>query len=84
MKKANMGMGLLFACTLLCTALAAAAANTNTASTTSTSNSRTRRAKAPKLPVPMGYGETRSERDKRLLRECKGRANAGACEGYAN
>jgi hypothetical protein len=30
-----------------------------------------------------GSAENRSERDKRLLRECKGRPNAGACEGYA-
>jgi hypothetical protein len=29
-----------------------------------------------------GSGETRAERDKRLLRECKGRPNAGLCEGY--
>jgi hypothetical protein len=31
-----------------------------------------------------GSGETRAERDKRLMRECKGRPNAGLCEGYAN
>jgi Mor family transcriptional regulator len=30
-----------------------------------------------------GSGETRAERDKRLTRECKGRTNAGLCEGYA-
>jgi Mor family transcriptional regulator len=30
-----------------------------------------------------GSGETRVERDKRLKRECKGRPNAGLCEGYA-
>ncbi len=30
-----------------------------------------------------GSAENRSERDKRLMRECKGRPNAGACEGYA-
>jgi hypothetical protein len=30
-----------------------------------------------------GSGETRAERDKRLLRECRGRPNAGLCEGYA-
>jgi 50S ribosomal subunit-associated GTPase HflX len=30
-----------------------------------------------------GSGETRAERDKRLMRECKGRPNAGLCEGYA-
>ncbi len=27
-------------------------------------------------------GENKSERDRRLLRECKGRPNSGACEGY--
>lgn len=27
--------------------------------------------------------ETTAERDRRLLRECKGRPNAGACLGYA-
>jgi hypothetical protein len=30
-----------------------------------------------------GSAENRSERDKRLMRECKGRPNAGACEGYS-
>jgi hypothetical protein len=29
-----------------------------------------------------GSGETKSQRDARLRRECKGRPNAGACEGY--
>jgi hypothetical protein len=28
--------------------------------------------------------ETTAERDRRLLRECKGRPNAGACLGYAS
>ncbi|CAN7433558.1 hypothetical protein LJR166_002867 [Acidovorax delafieldii] len=28
--------------------------------------------------------ESRSERDRRLYRECKGRANAGACLGYTH
>ena len=40
-----------------------------------------KRAKRPK--PDKGYGETIAERDRRLLRECKGRPNAGACEGYA-
>lgn len=31
-----------------------------------------------------GSEETRSERAARLKRECKGRVNAGACEGYAS
>jgi hypothetical protein len=30
-----------------------------------------------------GSGETRAERDRRLTRECRGRPNAGLCEGYA-
>lgn len=29
-----------------------------------------------------GSGETEKERSSRLKRECKGRANAGACAGY--
>lgn len=45
---------------------------------------RTRKMKAPKVPTNPSYGETRKERDQRLLRECKGRPNAGACEGYAS
>jgi len=49
-----------------------------------TSTTRTRQAKAPKPPVNTGHGETRKERDQRLLRECRGKPNAGACEGYAS
>ena len=41
-------------------------------------------AKPPKPPTDKGTGENKAERDKRLLRECKGKANAGACEGYAS
>lgn len=29
-----------------------------------------------------GGAETRSERDRRLKRECKGQVNAGVCAGY--
>jgi len=36
--------------------------------------------KAPKFIKDAS--ETTSERDRRLLRECKGRVNAGACAGY--
>ena len=31
-----------------------------------------------------GSQENRKEREKRLKRECKGRVNAGACEGYTH
>ena len=41
------------------------------------------RARTRRPPVDQGPAETRAERDKRLLRECQGRLNAGACEGYA-
>ena len=45
----------------------------------------TRLAKQPKPTKSALSGpESRAERDKRLLRECQGRPNAGACEGYAN
>ena len=41
--------------------------------------------KKAKKPKPdKGNGETQPERDRRLLRECQGRPNAGACEGYAS
>jgi hypothetical protein len=40
--------------------------------------------KTPRPQKDKGYGETTKERDRRLLRECKGRANAGACEGFAS
>jgi hypothetical protein len=42
-----------------------------------------KQAKAPK-PSDKGSAESKPDRDKRLLRECRGRPNAGACEGYAN
>ncbi|MFC5521216.1 hypothetical protein [Polaromonas jejuensis] len=37
-----------------------------------------------KVKFMPGSGETAKERSARLKRECKGRVNAGACEGYAN
>ncbi len=43
-----------------------------------------KKAKAPKPPANPSTGENKSERDKRLLRECRGKTNAGACEGFAS
>jgi hypothetical protein len=43
-----------------------------------------KQAKAPKPPVNPSTGESKAERDKRLLRECRGKVNAGACEGFAS
>ena len=49
-----------------------------------TSTGKSSRAKTRKPLVDKGPAETRAERDKRLQRECKGKPNAGACEGYGN
>jgi hypothetical protein len=38
---------------------------------------------APKF-IPNSTQESARERERRLLRECKGRPNAGACAGYAS
>ena len=45
---------------------------------------KTQQAKAPKPPTDKGSAESKADRDKRLLRECRGRPNAGACAGYAS
>jgi hypothetical protein len=66
----------------LCIAPATEASDSTT--TTSPPTSKAKKAKAPKPPVDKGYGENRVERDKRLQRECRGKPNSGACEGYAN
>ena len=39
-------------------------------------------AKNPKASFDKGSAESPAERDKRLKRECKGRANSGLCSGY--
>ena len=59
-----------------------ALAQTSAGSTPSSAH-KAKAPKAPKAPPHHSQGETRKERDQRLLRECKGRPNAGACEGYA-
>jgi hypothetical protein len=63
----------------LLSALLASSLAPSAASAASTSGVRK---KAPKQAIDRGPAETRAERDKRLARECKGRPNAGACEGY--
>lgn len=63
-------------------ALAAGLALPPTLAQAATSHSRGGRSKRP--PTNQGPAETRPERDKRLLRECKGKPNAGACEGYTS
>jgi hypothetical protein len=38
--------------------------------------------KKPAKVQQLGGGESTAERNSRLTRECKGRPNAGACEGF--
>jgi uncharacterized membrane protein YhiD involved in acid resistance len=49
-------------------------------------SSKPRKSKAKKsksnISFHDGSAESRSERDRRLKRECKGRSNSGVCEGY--
>ena len=42
------------------------------------------RGRTRRPPTDKGPAETRAERDRRLQRECRGKPNAGACEGYGN
>jgi hypothetical protein len=63
---------------VLAAVLALPPAQAQATNTTSKSKS----AKARKPPVDKGPAESRTERDKRLQRECKGKPNTGACEGY--
>ena len=79
MNNAITSIAWVLSCTLWLTPIAEAKETASTGKTTSA-----RRAKASRVPVPMGYGESRKERDQRLTRECKGRPNTGACEGFAN
>jgi len=81
----SMGLGLVVA---LWSALPAAAQTTETTPVPPTTKAKktTRVKKARQVePEPrLPGGETRAERERRLLRECKGRPNAGACSGYAS
>ena len=58
-------------------------ANAQTPPSEQASAGKQRKARSGKPPADKGPAETRQERDKRLLRECRGKPNAGACEGYA-
>ena len=63
------------------------AVETFTATTGADKSAKTKKSKqgkAPKPPTDKGSSENQAERDKRMLRECRGRPNAGACEGYAS
>lgn len=79
MRKCMITAGLL-ACLAVMTmpATMAQTPSTNKSSTKATGT------KTRQPPQDKGPGETRAERDKRLLRECRGRPNSGACEGYGH
>lgn len=62
---------------LLCGALAL---GSSAAQAESASPRRARR--QGRSPREKGPAETRQERDARLRRECRGKPNSGACEGY--
>ena len=71
---------------LCCSPTGLWAAESFTAVSGSEKPGKTAKAKKPKSPKPPTdkvSGESKAERDQRLLRECKGKANAGACEGFA-
>ena len=79
MRKRMITMGLL-------AALAGLTLPAAVAQTTSTNKSSTKAtgARSRKPPQDKGPAETRAERDKRLQRECRGRPNSGACEGFGS
>jgi hypothetical protein len=76
--------GMVWGLGLLAVTPASWAADNFTAVTTGDKPVKAKKPKAPKQPVSSNTGESKGERDKRLLRECRGKANAGACEGYAS
>jgi hypothetical protein len=76
----NVGLGLC----LLALSPASGAADNFTAISAADKPAKAKKSKAPKPPSSPGSGESKAERDKRLLRECRGKANAGACEGFAS
>ncbi|WP_353238106.1 hypothetical protein [Limnohabitans sp.] len=75
----GLGLGLLAA-----TPASGATDNFNAVTAPDKPAKKSKQPKKPKSPNDKGSAESKSERDKRLIRECRGRPNAGACEGYAN
>lgn len=82
-----MFLGTATALTLAMTAPASLAVESFTATSGVNNKAKAKKpqkTKAPKVKGDKGSAESKSERDRRLLRECRGRPNAGACEGYAS
>lgn len=70
-------LGLLLACCLI-------ASPDTWAKKKSGDNARHKSGHASSATQRSSSEETRAERERRLLRECRGRPNAGACLGYAS
>lgn len=66
------------------TAGAPSSAQTSGAPATTASSPGRKNRSSPRLPTPPDSSESRQEREQRLRRECRGRPNAGACEGHAS
>jgi hypothetical protein len=77
---ASVGLGLCW----LTMPAASQATDNFTAVTAADKPAKAQKPKQAKAPGNTGSGESKAEREKRLLRECRGKANAGACEGYAS
>ncbi len=82
--KKHLTSRLIRACAIVCGLCTATTSGAADSAATPSPISKTKKAKAPKPPSDKGSGENRAERDKRLLRECRGKPNSGACEGFAN
>lgn len=67
----------------VCLALSLLAAGSHAAAKPQGSTGSQKKAVTPKF-IPSSTQESARERERRLLRECKGRPNAGACAGYAS
>ncbi|KAF1022053.1 MAG: hypothetical protein GAK30_01394 [Paracidovorax wautersii] len=55
-----------------------------TAGHAAASKAKSKTSRAAKVRLLKDRGESASERTQRLRRECKGRPNAGACQGHAS
>ena len=80
-------VGTALALGLLSAAVESRSMETFTATTGAEKSAKGKKNKTTQGPKPAtdhGSAEGKNMRDKRLLRECRGRPNAGACEGYAS
>lgn len=65
---------------LVCLCLSVAAMGPSTAF--AAKKKKAKSSKSVKVKHDNGFAETTKDRERRLLRECRGQVNAGACAGY--